>query len=208
MTILALEFSSEQRSVAVAVDGSVLNETVETGGRGTAAFAMIDRVLAAAKLEREQIQTIAVGLGPGSYTGLRAGIALAEGWKLAREVHVMGVSSVEAIVSVAQAENILGPVSVVVNAQRGEFYCATYDIAGAGWTEISPLKILGRDEVLSLSQGRLLIGPEAPKFTGGRLVFPSAAAVAKLAAARNDFPATEPLEPIYLRETTFVKAKR
>jgi tRNA threonylcarbamoyladenosine biosynthesis protein TsaB len=208
MTILAFEFSSEQRSVAVAVDGSVLNETVEAGGRGTAAFAMIDRVLAGAKLEREQIQAIAVGLGPGSYTGIRAAIALAEGWKLAREVSLTGVSSVAAVVSVAQAERIFGPVSVVVNAQRQEFYCATFDIAETGWTEISPLKILGRDEVLSLSQGRLLIGPEAPKFPGGRLIFPSAAAVAKLASARNDFPATEPLEPIYLRETTFVKAKR
>src|SRR5580698_8402332 len=152
MTILALEFSSEQRSVAVAVDGSVLNETVETGGRGTAAFAMIDRVLAGAKLEREQIQAIAVGLGPGSYTGIRAAIALAEGWKLARDVDVTGVSSVEAIVSVAQAEEIVGPVSVVVNAQRGEFYCATYDLAGTGWKENAPLRILGQDEVLSLSQ--------------------------------------------------------
>jgi tRNA threonylcarbamoyladenosine biosynthesis protein TsaB len=206
MTILALEFSSEQRSVAVAVDGSVLNETVETGGRGTAAFAMIDRVLAGAKLERERIQAIAVGLGPGSYTGIRAAIALAEGWKLAREVQVTGVSSVEAIVSVAQVEKIVGPVSVVVNAQRGEFYCANYDIAETGWTEISPLKILSRDEVLSLSQGRVLIGPEAAKFPGGRLLFPSAAAVAKVTVARNDFPATEQLEPIYLRETTFVKA--
>jgi tRNA threonylcarbamoyladenosine biosynthesis protein TsaB len=208
MTILALEFSSEQRSVAVVVNGSVLNETVETGGRGTAAFAMIDRVLAGAKLEREQIQAIAVGLGPGSYTGIRAAIALAEGWKLAREIHVVGVGSVDAVVAVAQMERIVGPVSVVVNAQRGEFYCATYDIAGADWKEIAPLKILSRDDVLSLSQGRVLIGPEAPEFPGGRLVYPSAAAVAKLAAARSPFPATEQLEPIYLRETNFVKVKR
>jgi tRNA threonylcarbamoyladenosine biosynthesis protein TsaB len=207
MTILALEFSSDQRSVAVGGNGSVLNEAVETGGRGTAAFAIIDKVLAGAKLEREQIQAIAVGLGPGSYTGIRAAIALAEGWKLAREVSVTGVSSVAAIVAVAQAVKIFGPVSVVVNAQREEFYCATYDIAETGWTEIAPLKILARAEVLSLSQGRVLIGPEAEKFSGGRLIFPSAAAVAKL-AARNNFTPDEQLKPIYLRETSFVKAKR
>src|SRR5580698_6836954 len=146
MTILALEFSSEQRSVAVAVDGSVLNETVETGGRGTAAFAMIDNVLAGAKLEREQIQAVAVGLGPGSYTGIRTAIALAEGWKLAREVSVAGVGSVTAIVAVAQAEKIFGPVSVVINAQREEFYYAAYDIAEAGWTETAPLKIMSRSD--------------------------------------------------------------
>jgi tRNA threonylcarbamoyladenosine biosynthesis protein TsaB len=208
MTILALEFSSEQRSVAVAVDGSVLHEAIETGGRGTAAFAMIDKVLAGAKLEREQIQVIAVGLGPGSYTGIRTSIALAEGWKLAREVHVTGVSSVAAIVAVAQAEKILGPVSVVINAQREEFYCANYDITETGWTEIAPLKILSRADVLSVSHGRLIIGPEAPKFPGGSLIFPSAAAIAKLTSARNEQKADEPLEPIYLRETSFVKVKR
>src|SRR5215469_7437488 len=109
MTILALEFSSEQRSVAVARDGTVLNETVETGGRGTAAFAMIEKVLTVAKIEREQIQAIAVGLGPGSYTGIRAAIALSEGWKLARGIALTGVSSVAAIVSVAQEQEILGP---------------------------------------------------------------------------------------------------
>jgi tRNA threonylcarbamoyl adenosine modification protein YeaZ len=205
MTILALEFSSEQRSVAVAVNGSVSHEATETGGRGTTAFAMIDRVLAGAKLEREQIQGIAVGLGPGSYTGIRAAIALAEGWKLAREISVTGVSSVAAIVAVAQMEKIFGPVSVVVNAQRQEFYCATYDIAETGWTEIAPLKILSQEETMALGQGRIIIGPEAKKFPGGRLVFPGAAAVAKLAAGQ---PSDERLEPIYLRETSFVKAKR
>lgn len=208
MTILALEFSSEQRSVAVAVNGSVLSEATETGGRGVAAFAMIERVLARAKLEREQIQAIAVGLGPGSYTGIRAAIALAEGWKLAREIGVTGVSSVAAIVAVAQSEKIFGPVSVVINAQREEFYFATYDITETGCTEITPLKIVSRADVLSLSEGRIIIGPEAPKFPAGRLLFPGAAAVAKLAAQRSDIHSTEQLEPIYLRETSFVKAKR
>ena len=205
MTILALEFSSAQRSVAVAKNGSVLGEAVETGGRGVAAFGMIEKVLAAAKMEREEVEAIAVGLGPGSYTGIRAAIALAEGWKIARGINLIGVSSVEAMVSVAQAEKILGPVSVVVNAQREEFYCATYDIAETGQTEVASLKILSRAQVLEASQGRLIIGPEAPKFPDGHLLFPSAAAVAKLAADR---PSDERLEPIYLRETTFVKAKR
>lgn len=205
MTILALEFSSDQRSVAVAVNGSVLSEAVVTGGRGVAAFAMIEKVLTGASLEREQIETIAVGLGPGSYTGIRGAIALAEGWKIAREINLIGVSSVEAMVSVAQAEKILGPVSVVVNAQREEFYCATYDITETGWTEVAALKILSRAQVLEDSRGRLIIGPEAPKFPDGRLVFPSAANVAKLAVVRNP---DDRLEPIYLRETSFVKAKQ
>jgi tRNA threonylcarbamoyl adenosine modification protein YeaZ len=208
MTILAIEFSSGQRSVAIAVNGSVLHEAIETGGRGVAAFGMIECVLADAKLEREQVQGIVVGLGPGSYTGIRAAIAIAEGWRLAREVSLAGVSSVEAIVSVAQSEGIFGPVTVVVNAQREEFYCANYDITEISSTETSPLRIVSRAEVMSLSQGRAIIGPEAPKFSSGRLIFPGAAALAKLVRDRKDFTSMKQLEPIYLRETTFVKAKQ
>ncbi|MGH7941945.1 MAG: tRNA (adenosine(37)-N6)-threonylcarbamoyltransferase complex dimerization subunit type 1 TsaB [Limisphaerales bacterium] len=208
MTILALEFSSEQRSVAIARDGPVLKEAFEVGVRGTGAFAMIERVLKEAKIEREEIEIIAVGLGPGSYTGIRSAIAVAQGWKLARRVHLAGAGSVTAIVAVAQTEKIFGPVSVVINAQRQEFYCATCEIAENGRAEMAPLKILSRAEVLSLSQGRVIIGPEALKFPGGRLVYPSGAAVARLLRDRNDIQGAEPLEPIYLRETSFVKMKR
>src|ERR1700733_5021068 len=125
MTILALEFSSPQRSVAVARDGNVFSEAVETGGHGTNAFGMIEKVLSEAKIERDEIEVIAAGLGPGSYTGIRAAIAIAQGWQLAREIKLLGISSVEAIAAQAQVDKKFGRVSVVVDAQRGEFYLAT-----------------------------------------------------------------------------------
>jgi tRNA threonylcarbamoyladenosine biosynthesis protein TsaB len=208
MTILALEFSSEQRSVAVSRDGMVLGEAIEAGGRSTAAFAMIEKVLANAKIEREEIKGIAVGLGPGSYTGVRAAIALAQGWRLARDVKVSGVSSVEAIAAGVQSESFFGRVSVVINAQREEFYIATYDIGEAALKEVEPLKILPVVEVRSRAEkGELLIGPEAAKFSpNGRVLFPQAVTVAKLSSARGAFSLDEKLEPIYLRETNFVKA--
>jgi tRNA threonylcarbamoyl adenosine modification protein YeaZ len=209
MTILALEFSSEQRSVAVSRDGVVLDEAIETGGRNTAAFATIERMLAKAKIEREEIEGIAVGLGPGSYTGVRAAIALAQGWQLARDVKVAGVSSVEAIAAGAQAGKFFGLVNVIVNAQREEFYIATYDIGEAALKKTEPLKILPVADIRSRAEkGELFIGPEATKFSlNGLVLFPQAAAVAKLAAARSAFSADEKLEPIYLRETNFVKAQ-
>ena len=208
MTILALEFSSAQRSAALSREGFVLSEAIEAGGRGVAALAMIDNVLAQAQMEREKIETIAVGLGPGSYTGVRAAIALAQGWQLAREINTVGVSSVEAMAAQAQEEKIFGRVNVVVNAQREEFYLATYELSETARTEIAPLKILPMAEVQSRAQeGDILAGPEAAKFfPNGRTIFPSAAAIARLAAAVKSLPA-EKLEPIYLRETTFVKAR-
>lgn len=202
MTILALEFSSEQRSVALARDGQVLAEAVETGGRGTNAFALIEKVLAAAKTAREEIEVIAVGLGPGSYTGIRAAIAVAQGWQLARGIKLLGIGSVEAIAAQAQAAKIFGRVNVVVDAQRGEFYLATWEISAALRTEVAALRIVTAETVTSLRcAGEILVGPETDI-----TLFPLATMTARLAAQRTDYTSGEHLEPIYLREPTFVKA--
>src|SRR5262245_3857875 len=113
MKILALEFSSAQRGVAVlnaAATGIACFEVVETGGIGP--FGMIDQALRNASLEREQIECVAVGLGPGSYTGIRAAIALAQGWQLARAVKLLGVGTDEALAEQARAQGISGRVNV------------------------------------------------------------------------------------------------
>lgn len=200
MTILALEFSSEQRSVALARDGVVLAEACELGGRDTKAFALIEKVLAAAKIVREEIEVIAVGLGPGSYTGIRAAIAVAQGWQLARGVKLLGISSAECLA--AQAQGIFGRVNVVIDAQRGEFYLATWEISAAARAEIAPLKIVAAAEIAARKNaGEICAGPAVDP-----VLFPSAAMLARLATARTNFVAGEKLEPVYLRETNFVKS--
>jgi tRNA threonylcarbamoyladenosine biosynthesis protein TsaB len=207
MTILALEFSSEQRSVAVGRGAKVLAETGETGGRGTAAFGMIERVLAKAKMEREEIEVMAVGLGPGSYTGIRSAIALAQGWQLARGTKLLGASSVAAIVAQAMAERIFGRVNVVIDAQRNEFYLAAFEISENDFKEVERLKILPRAEIESRAgAGGIFIGPQAAKmFPNGRTFFPRAAALVEHVAGNTNYVFDEKLEPIYLRETSFVK---
>ena len=203
MICLALEFSSDRRSVALARGENVLAEAVEqTPERTTRAFSLIENVLAEAKISREEIQVIAVGIGPGSYTGIRSTIALAQGWQFAREIKLLDVSSVAAMAARAQAEKCFGKINFVVDAQRGEFYLATWEISAAAFQEILPLEIVSSSEiVLRKSAGQICLGPEQEtKF------FPSAAAVARLAAGRDNFVQAGDLQPIYLRETTFVKA--
>jgi tRNA threonylcarbamoyladenosine biosynthesis protein TsaB len=216
MTILALEFSSSQRSVAVVRRGAgdvsfVASEVVETGAGRTRAFGMIEDALREAGLEREQIEVIAVGLGPGSYTGIRVALSVAQGWQLASRnggMKLLGVSSAECLAAQAQAEKISGRVNVVIDAQRNEFYLAAYEISADGWREIEPLRILTRAEVESRAGAKeILIGPEVTRwFPNGRMVFPRAAVLGQLALGRSDFVAGDKLEPIYLRETNFVKA--
>lgn len=207
MKILALEFSSPQRSVAV-LHSAQVHEVVETGAGANAPLAMIEQALRQASVEREQIECIVVGLGPGSYTGIRSAIALAQGWQLARRVNLLGISSAECIAAQAQTEGMTGTVSVAIDAQREEFYLASYELADDACRQVDPLRIVTREELeRRAASDAIFIGPEVTRwFASGKTVFPRAAMLGKLALNRTDFVAGEKLEPIYLRETKFVKA--
>jgi tRNA threonylcarbamoyl adenosine modification protein YeaZ len=213
MKILALEFSSSQRGVAVlrvperGGDTAVV-EVVETGGRSMSPLGMVEGALREAGLEREEIGCLAVGLGPGSYVGIRASIALSQGWQLASPVKLLGIGSAECIATVAWENGMRGEVDVVIDAQRQEFYQGRYVLDSAGVREASPLQIVTLGEVRQRqSAGARLVGPDIGKLLPeAGLVFPRAATLARLARGREDFPTGEKLEPIYLRETNFVKA--
>ena len=208
MKILALEFSSPQRSVAVLNSGTQVTEVVENRSQANTPFTMIEEALRAVKLEREQIECLAMGLGPGSYTGIRAAISIAQGWQLAGRVKILGISSAECIAAQAQEEGIAGRVEIVIDAQREELYLATYELSPDGRHEIAPLKIVSLAEARQRAEaGSIPIGPEVSRwFASGKTVFPRAATLGRLALNRADFVPGEKLEPIYLRETSFVKA--
>ena len=212
--ILALEFSSPQRSAAVAggqTRTAPLAEVVETGGRGPAMIGLIEEALRHAQVEREQIECLAIGLGPGSYTGIRSAIALAQGWELAsgeRKIKFIGLCSADCIAAQAQTEGVTGRVAVVIDAQRNEFYLASYEIVSNGPRAVQPLRLASLLEVQARQQaGEILVGPEVTKwFPIGRLVFPRAATLAQMALGQTEFGSAQNLQPIYLRETQFVKA--
>ncbi|MDB6056983.1 MAG: hypothetical protein JWO95_827 [Verrucomicrobiales bacterium] len=204
MKILAVEFSSERRSVAVVENGRVLAEVSEMGGRS--AIALVERALAASKVEREEIECIAVGVGPGSYAGIRGAISVAQGWQLAREIKLLAVSSVECVAAQARQEKVFGRVAVIVDAQREELYLAIYDVSENGCAVVEPLRIVPAAEVTALAaNGTPVIGPDSTAQSNPALVFPQAAVLGQIASTRTDFIGGEKLEPIYLREVSFKK---
>lgn len=214
MNLLALEFSSPRHGVAVV---SVRNETVRVVGAaedqpaagGARPLTLVQRALEAAGLQRADLDALAVGLGPGSYTGIRRILALAQGWHLARGIPVFGVNSVEACAVVARQEGLRGSVVIVVDAQRGELYAALYELDEVGCREVIPLQIVSVAGARELAEthSAVIVGPEAPRwFAQGRVLFPTAAAVGMLAVGRSAVTAPEHLEPIYLRAARFVKA--
>jgi len=213
MKILALEFSSSQRSVAVIAEAAKggsrhAAEIVAAGSESSSTLSLVDEALRQSGHEREEIDCIAIGLGPGSYTGVRAAIARAQGWQLANGVKLRGISSADCIAATARAEGMSGSIRVVIDAQRDEFYLARYELTEVNWDETEKLRLATRAEVLGFARaGESLVGPEVTRwFPGGRVIFPRAVALGQLAAQRDGCLSSERPEPIYLRETSFVKA--
>lgn len=210
MKILALEFSTDRRSTAIVESnsGNILGSAFEIGGRSTKAIFLVEEVLRQASLEREQIDVIAVGIGPGSYTGIRAAVALVQGWQLAANIKTIGISSAECLAKQAQSAGKLGKVNIIIDAQRNEFYLSGYSISASNLSEIEPLRIVTRTEVENrFNSGEFIVGSEANRYFGSsENIYPDAATLGKIAGERTDFVPAEKLEPIYLRETSFVKA--
>jgi len=215
MKILAFEFSSEARSVALVEvpAGGGPSEAVVRGragqqaGRGTRAFALVDAALREAGVEREQVDALAVGLGPGSYTGIRVAIAVAQGWQLARAVRVLGLNSVEVLAWQAQRAGIRGPVTFLLDAQRGEFYRAQFELSGSEARPVKLLALVAGDPLSGQEATSLVVEPGLlERFPGARALSPEAGMLGVLAAGREDYVTADQLEPVYLRAVSFVKA--
>ena len=210
MRILALEFSSPCRAVALVevktAGTTLLGQVADRDYRGKTGLMLIEQTLGAAGAAPSDVDLIAVGRGPGSYTGIRAAIALAQGWQLGRSTPIVGISTVEILAAQCAALGMTGTVQIIIDAQRREVYSALYAIENGEVQLREDLRIISAD---SLQPGPevLIVGPEAPRFCpAGRELLPDAATLALLAARDGNLQPGELLEPIYLRATTFVKA--
>lgn len=210
MKILALEFSSGRRAVAI-VDATlegceILADIQDSDFRGKTGLVLLGQAIEAAKLAPTDIDLIAVGLGPGSYTGIRSSIAIAQGWQLGRNTPLVGVSSAELLAHQAADSGMAQSVQIVIDAQRGELYSAVYDVSQRPPVLDRALEIVPRARIQE-REGRPIVGPEAAALApGGRDLFPSAVTLARVAFLKQQTVPGEELEPIYLRATAFVKA--
>lgn len=184
----------------------MLGRAEETGGRNARAFALIEQALAQAGWQREEIERIAIGLGPGSYAGIRGAIALAQGWQVARGISLVGINTVECLAGQAAGEGMTGRVSIAIDAQRNEFYCATYELADGTARCVEPLRIVTL-ETVQQSKDTVLLWPDLQlRLPQGRVLLPDAAMLGLLAEIETRTTPGHELAPIYLREVSFVKA--
>ena len=136
MKILALETSTEFCSVALYLDGKIFNKEILAERRHSEILLpMIHELLEESALALQQLDGIAFGAGPGSFTGLRIACGVAQGLAYATNLPVIGINTLEAVAQQIDEQKII----VALDARMGEIYHAAYQKAeNFDWKVISP----------------------------------------------------------------------
>jgi tRNA threonylcarbamoyladenosine biosynthesis protein TsaB len=132
MNLLAIETATEACSVAL-IHGEELIARSEIAPRRHTELVlpMADALLAEAGIGRHALDAIAVGRGPGAFTGVRLGVSLAQGMALALDLPVITISSLAALALEAPEEEG-SAILAVIDARMGEIYAASYRRDGNG----------------------------------------------------------------------------
>lgn len=196
MIVVGIDTCLSACAAAVLSDGRVLAARSEAMARGhqERLAPLVREVMQEAGIGFSDLELVGVTVGPGSFTGLRVGLAFAKGLGGALDIPVAGVGALAAL-----AEPVEGRAVAAIDAKRGQVYLQAFEAAAPlGAPEVLPLEA-ALEQVANLGAAAL-IGPGAallaPAAPGARVLAAEAAdpaAVARLARAGG------PPRPIYLR---------
>jgi tRNA threonylcarbamoyladenosine biosynthesis protein TsaB len=220
MLILALETATERASAALVSDAEVRAAwRAETASDLCRQFAAhIAELLERGNADFGEVELIAVGLGPGSFTSLRIGLATAKAIALSRGVPLVGISSLAAMAWQGR-HRFAGLLCPVLDAKRGDLYAAGYRVADGVMHQVQP-EIAAKPEALAAVMKQhghsvTFLGQMAPdqmkaledaREADWKLVrspvYPDAASIAELGCVRFQLEGGDDLaslRPIYLR---------
>lgn len=211
--LLALDTSTSAVTVALlGLDGGLLAEQHVVDPRGTTELLapLVAQALEDAGASPEDVELVAVGTGPGPFTGLRVGLVTALTFGHARGAEVLGVPSHDALAHAWYLDGGEGRLLVATDARRKEVYASVYDTAtGAdethlGWTRVhGPVVSRAADlppdhrALPTAGRGTVLYPDVLPRPSGALDV--SAAAIGGVALVRHGLGVEQPTEPLYLR---------
>ncbi len=127
MRILAFETSAKSAAVAIVQDGALLGEYFQNSGQthSRTLMQMAEDLLKNCDITAADIDAVACAAGPGSFTGVRIGMAAAKGFAWGREVPLIGVSTLEAMVRGVSCAD--GVYCAAMDARRSQVYTATFE---------------------------------------------------------------------------------
>ena len=151
--VLGLDTSTPIASLALIAGGTVAaSVTRPVSSHGGALAGAVDELLGAAGLGIGGVGAIAVGTGPGSFTGLRIGLSYAKGIAMGSRCALVGVPSFDAMALAALERNSTDPgrlVCVVVDARKGEVYAALYRVVADGLEKLSEELVIALEHLAS-----------------------------------------------------------
>ena len=225
--VLGLDTSTSIASLALLAGGKITASLERPAtSHGAALPAALDDLLSAAGLSVRDLGAVAVGTGPGSYTGLRIGISYAKGLAMASGCALVGVPGFDAIALAALERNNIDEgrmVCVVVDARKGEVYAALYRVVADGLEKLSEELVIALKHLASqITEDVVFVGDERAKdaaalvesrghrvavFNLGKLDMRGACVAALGGAdfARGETDRAASIEPLYIRtpEATF-----
>lgn len=225
--ILNLETSTKNCSVALADNGQVIECIEESSDQyihSEKLHVFIDQVLKEAKATPQDLGAIAVGKGPGSYTGLRIGISAAKGFAYTLSIPLISMDGLQLLTErLLQEEAPIKEGDIIIpmiDARRMEVFCAVYNYTGQRQTEIEA-KVIDETSFSELQSNTIhLLGDGSDKcretlresrFQYHSLEYPSAKELSKLSYSKflnKEFEDTAYFEPFYLKDFIAGKPKK
>ena len=229
--ILAIETGTDICSVGIAKDGELLSLRESDEGRDHArkVGVFVDELLRETGIVPDDLDAVAVGKGPGSYTGLRIGVSFAKGLAYGLRKPLVAVGSLDALAEVAREDYEAGILAVdgwdgaylcpMVDARRMEVYAQVFDTEGRPQSEVSA-EVVGPESFAAFrGQGRpfVIFGSGARKCADVLPdavcveVTPSVRGLAQLAQRAFDEGRTEDIayfEPFYLKDFVVTTSKK
>jgi tRNA threonylcarbamoyladenosine biosynthesis protein TsaB len=133
MKLLALDTSTEYLSLALRLEGETVSRDIRAGQRHSELILpMLHELLASTETPLSQLDGIAFGKGPGSFTGLRIGCGVAQGLAFGADLPVTGICTLLALAEAAQGTKVLA----CLDARMGEIYHGAYVKMDGTWQEI------------------------------------------------------------------------
>lgn len=221
MSILAIDTATQVSSVAVLKEGRLLAELTMQGKltHSETLLPHIEQVLKMAAVAKEELTGIAVSNGPGSFTGLRIGLAAAKAMSYVLGIPLVGVSTLQALAYQLPAPGVR--VMCLLDAQKGNAYVESYRWENNSLQVVDSVQVAKITDIVAacanMNEQVILLGDAVQKKVAGKLelpanvsvapshiVMPRAACVAMLGQAKLLAGETDnvmDLEPVYIRRS-------
>ncbi len=220
MRILALETSTEYCSVALWQDGEILSRSELVGQKHSERLiGMLDELLRDAGFRVSQMDAIAFGMGPGSFTGVRIACGATQGLALGADLPVIPVCTLEALAEATSNSRVI----TALDARMGEIYHAVYEKDKVGWQMLSAPMLCKPEDAprvegngwVGTGSGFAVYGEALASRYAGQIqtveaAVPQASSIVILAAAKFSLQGgvdAAQAHPLYLRDKVALKTR-